>query len=116
LESIFIFILFDTVAWYWYDSNLAKEAAMKAARRACQRHGQQLLDETVVLVRVRPRRDRSGRVRWLRHFDFEFSDDGERRRQGEVTLLGRRVTDLRLALEDYVLHDQDDVSGPSHLH
>lgn len=113
--EIVIISLFIAVAWYWYDTNLARETAMMAARRACQRHGQQLLDETVVLTRVRPRRDHSGRVRWQRHYSFEFSGDGEQRRSGEVSLLGRRITGLILALDEHTLYEQDDVSGSSHF-
>lgn len=103
--EVLIIMLFLAIGWYWYDTNLAKEAAMVAARRACQRHGQQLLDETVVLASVRPRRDRSGRVRWLRRFEFEFTGDGEQRRSGEVSLLGRRITALTLALDEHILYD-----------
>ena len=115
VEGLFIFVLLG-MAWYWYDSTLAKEAAIAAARRACERHRQQLLDETVVLARIRPRRDRSGRMRLLRHYRFEFSGDGELRRSGEISLLGRRVTGLNLELGDYTLYDQDDDGQPPSLH
>ena len=37
-------------AWFWLDGMRAKEQATRAARRACERHELQLLDETVVLV------------------------------------------------------------------
>lgn len=114
--EILLVILFILLLWYWYDGTLAKEAAMGAARRACQRHGQQLLDETVALVNLRPRRDRSGRVRWWRLYRFEFSGDGEQRRGGEVSLLGRRVTGLSLALDEYTLFDQDGSDGTPRYH
>lgn len=100
------------MGWYWYDSTLAKEAAIRAARRACERYQQQLLDETVALARIRPRRDASGRVRLLRHYRFEFSGDGERRHSGEIRLLGRRITGLNLELDEHTLYDQDE-GGPS---
>lgn len=111
MDGLFIVLLLG-MAWYWYDSIIAKEAAVAAARRACERHHQQLLDETVVLARLRPRRDRSGRVRLLRHYRFEFSGDGEFRRGGEVILLGRRVTGLTLELDGHTLYDRDDNAPP----
>ena len=114
--EILLIVLLLALAWYWYDSTVAKEAAVGAARRACQRHSQQLLDETVALTRIRPRRDRSGRMRLLRHYRFEFSGDGELRRSGEISLLGQRVTGLNLELEDYMLYDQDDGGEPPSLH
>jgi len=115
VEGLFIVFLLGLV-WYWYDSTVAKEAAVAAARRACERHRQQLLDETVALTRLRPRRDRSGRVRLLRHYRFEFSGDGELRRSGEIILLGQRVTGLNLALDDHTLYDQDEDGRPPSLH
>lgn len=101
---VFLLIL---LAWFWYDSTLAKEKAMLAARRACERHGQQLLDETVALARIRPKRDRSGRVRWWRLYRFEFTADGAQRSFGEIHLLGQRVSSLTLALDEHTLYDQD---------
>jgi hypothetical protein len=115
LEALSI-ILFTLIGWYGYDAIQAKEAAIAAARRACARHQQQLLDETVVLARLRPRRDRSGRVRWWRRYRFEFSEDGEQRRGGELTMLGRRVTGLSLALDDHTLYDQDEGGHPPYGH
>ena len=114
--EVLLVILLLGLVWYWYDSTVVKEAAMVAARRACVRHQQQLLDETVVLERIRPRRDASGRVRLLRHYRFEFSADGERRRSGEIHLLGRRITGLNLELGDHTLYEQDEGGQPPTLH
>lgn len=109
MESLFI-VLALALAWYWYDGTVVKEKAVVSARRACERHSQQLLDETVVMARVRPQRDRSGRVRLLRHYRFEFSGDGEMRHGGEIVLLGQRVIALNLQLDDHTLYDNDE--GP----
>lgn len=78
-------------AWGWYSGTQAKEAAVRAARRACKRHNQQLLDETVALEGVKLRRDGSGRVRLLRHYGFDFTDDAEHRYHGRLTLLGHHL-------------------------
>jgi hypothetical protein len=112
--DVLLIVLLLVLVWYWYDGTVVKERAMAAARRACERHHQQLLDETVALIRVRPRRDPSGRMRLLRHYRFEFSGDGEQRSHGDITLLGQRVTGLNLELEDYTLYDQDE--QPPSLH
>lgn len=93
-------------AWGWYSGTLAKEAAVRAAQRTCAGHGQQLLDETVALQGLRPRRDRSGRLRLLRRYGFEFSGDGEVRHRGEVELLGQRVVAMNLELDGGILHEQ----------
>lgn len=93
------------VVWFWLDAMRARETAMAVVRRACSQHGVQLLDETVALVRLRLGRDASGHVGWRRRFRFEFSDEGDNRRCGEVELLGRQVTMLYLEMGPFVLHE-----------
>ncbi len=115
MEILLIGLLFGA-GWYWYDSTVAKEMAIVRARRACERYHQQLLDETVALARIRPRRDRSGRVRLLRHYRFEFSEEGDRRRSGEIILLGQRVTGLSLDMDEYTMYDQDESGQPPSTH
>ncbi|MDH5784507.1 MAG: DUF3301 domain-containing protein [Chromatiales bacterium] len=103
--EITLLIVVLLLAWYWYSGAQAREQVVQAARLACERHDQSLLDETVLLERLRPRRDRSGRMRWQREYSFEFSGVGEQRRRGTVVLFGGRITDLQLQMEGGTLHD-----------
>ncbi len=100
-----VIIIVILVGWYWFAGAQAREQAVKAARGACERHGQQLLDETVLLERLRPRRDRSGRMRLRREFSFEFSGEGEQRNRGSLALFGGRIVDLQLELPSGTLYD-----------
>lgn len=100
-----VFVILGLVAWFWFSSFQAKEHAIRIARRLCDRHQVQLLDQTVVQVRIRPRRDGSGRLRWLRDYRFEFTVDGEVRSEGFITLLAQRVIAAQLELEGHTLHD-----------
>jgi hypothetical protein len=84
-------------AWFWLDSLRARDIALGAARDACKADGVQLLDWTVALSRLRVGRNDDGQVRFLRVYDFEYSDTGDNRLHGSVTLLGRHVEALRLA-------------------
>jgi hypothetical protein len=101
------FIVLGLLGWWWYSGTVAREAAILAAGHACQRHGLQLLDETVSVQQIRMRRDRSGRVRLWRSFLFEFTDDGDRRRSGHLELLGRKVLAMHLDLPDGGLYEAD---------
>lgn len=94
-------------AWFWLDGMRGKELATTAARRACERHDLQLLDETVALTRLRLGRDGGGRLGWRRNFRFEFTREGDTRSSGEVELLGRWVTAMRLELGPFTLHEFD---------
>ena len=101
-------------AWFWLDGMRAKEQATRAARRACERHELQLLDETVVLVRLRLGRDHHGRAGWRRRYRFEFTREGDIRSQGEVELLGRWGIAMHLSLGPFTRHefDQSAAGGP----
>jgi hypothetical protein len=104
------------IAWGWYSGTMAKEAAVKAARRLCDGHGQQLLDETVVLQGIRPQRAATGRLGILRRYGFEFSGDGEQRRFGQIAMLGKRIVASHLDLGEYTLHEQAPEDPPRPLH
>ena len=84
------------LAWWWYDSMRAREAALDVARAACERDGLQFLDETVECVNTRPARDEEGRLALRRSYQFEFSDTGNNRRAGSVVILGTTVESLYL--------------------
>ena len=81
---------------FWRDSLGAREQARAASSRACQQMGVQLLDDTVALERLWPRRDRNGRLKLERVYVFEFTDTGQRRQVGSVLLVGWRVEVLHM--------------------
>ncbi len=83
-------------ALFWTDSLRARERALAAGRRACERYGVQLLDETVVFASLRLARDEEGRVRLKRTYRFEFSDTGDNRRHVAIVMLGPDLADLQL--------------------
>jgi hypothetical protein len=84
------------LAWLWWDSMQAREAAVAAARVACEAEGLQFLDDTVSLSAIRAARNAEGRLLLQRAYDFEFSDTGDNRIRGSVVTLGRRVILLRV--------------------
>jgi len=89
-------VLIVATALFWTDSLRARERALAAGRRACERYGVQLLDETVVFASLRLARDEDGRVRVKRTYRFEFSDTGDNRRHGAIVMLGPDLADLQL--------------------
>ena len=77
------------IAWFWLDTAAARDGARAAARRLCGALGVQFLDQSVALAQTRLRRDETGRLRWERVFQFEFSESGNERYPGRVQILGR---------------------------
>jgi hypothetical protein len=82
--------------WFLWSSLRAREAANAALRPACRAEGYLFLDDTVALHRIRLRRDEHGRANIERVYRFAYSDTGDNRRRGYVTLLGARVEDISL--------------------
>jgi hypothetical protein len=80
----------------WLDSLRARERAVQAGRRACERYDLQFLDDTVSFTRIRLRRDEDGQLRIARTYTFEFSDTGNNRRHGAIVMLGGELQDLQL--------------------
>jgi len=69
----------------------ARETANAAMRAACRDGGFLFLDDTVALEAMRPARDGDGRMTLRRVYDFEYSDTGNNRRKGSVTMIGSRI-------------------------
>ncbi|MFN0040536.1 MAG: DUF3301 domain-containing protein [Burkholderiales bacterium] len=82
--------------WFWSDSMRAREVAIDAGRRACDAEQVQFLDWSVALRKIRLSRDDEGRRRLQRTYEFEFSDTGNNRLRGSVTLIGRQLLALNL--------------------
>ncbi|MBS1145106.1 MAG: hypothetical protein H6R14_2512 [Proteobacteria bacterium] len=104
-----LFLLLTAAAvWFWLDSLKAREIGVNAARQACQDDGLQFLDETVVGRSLRLARDDAGRLKIRRVFAFEYSDTGNDRRSGSVTLLGHDVELLHIRPHLYVIPNTHD--------
>lgn len=84
------------LAWLWYDSMRARERAVAAGQTACAREQLQFLDETVECTSVRPARSEAGHLVLRRVYRFEFSDDGSRRRSGQIVMLAGEVESLTM--------------------
>lgn len=89
------------LGWLWHDSMRARERAVAAGQRACERERLQFLDETVECVSLWPARDDAGHMALRRIYRFEFSDSGDNRRAGSVVMLGGGVESL--TMEPFVL-------------
>ena len=89
-------LMLGALAWLWFDSLKAREAAVRAARAACAAEGLLLLDDTVAICGLKPARDDDGRLKLQRAYDFEYSDTGNNRLKGSVVLLGHRVLILNV--------------------
>lgn len=96
-EIISILVL-AAIAWLWFDSVKVREIAIRAARDACAAERMQFLDETVAISSLRFARNEDGRLVLRRIYSFEYSESGNNRRPGSVTLLGQEVLRVSVGL------------------
>ncbi len=91
LGNLFIFLLFVTVAaWFWHAHGI-RERALLAVQRHCQKLDIELLDGNVAFRRLGWVRDARGHRRFARVYGFEFTVTGEQRHQGSICMFGMRV-------------------------
>jgi hypothetical protein len=93
-------LIFLAAGWFWLDSLRSRDVALDGARRACEAEGVQLLDWTVAMKKIRLGRDEEGRRGFQRTYEFEFSDTGNNRIGGSITVLGRQLLALNLPVID----------------
>ncbi len=103
LTETFFLLLAGAGFWFWLDTLKAREIGIQAARQACADDDLQFLDETVVGRSVRLARDDAGVLRLRRVYAFEYSDTGDNRRSGSVTMLGHEVELLHVRPHLYVI-------------
>ncbi len=112
MDNIIFLLLLGAVLWFWMDNLRAREAAIRAARNACKLRGLQLLDETVGMAALKPRRGPDGRMRFARRYRFEFSADGVHRNLGEIKLLGHVLEGVEMSFADLPLEADYEVEPP----
>jgi hypothetical protein len=93
LPLILLLCLVPAIA-FWVSGRFAAELAATHGRRACEHAGVQWLDQSVHQVRIRLKRNAKGQLRWERQYRFEYSNGGDDRRAGLVTILGGSLSGL----------------------
>jgi hypothetical protein len=91
---------------FWWQGDMIKRIALQHLHQYFREQDLQLLDQTIVLKGVWPRRSDSGSLQLRRRYEFEFTSTGEARYQGLIELNGRRVH--RIELEPHLLPDTHD--------
>lgn len=95
LTDMLVLLALGATVGAWMKLSRAREHAVREARAQCQRHGVQLLDETVGLRRVRLRRV-NGLRRLERCYEFEVSVEGNDRASGRLWMIGHSLSSLSL--------------------
>jgi hypothetical protein len=93
---LLLLLVFIAFAAFWHDALGTRERANDAARETCTATGGALLDGTVVFRSLKLARGSSGRLVFERTYLFEYTVDGNTRRQGFIVMFGQRVDTIGL--------------------
>lgn len=105
LSNLLLLLVLGAVVGLWLKLSVAREHAVREARRQCQQHGLQLLDETVGLRGVRLRRINGLRM-IERCYGFEVSIDGHDREPGRLWMIGDALSSLSLPTIERLPHEE----------
>lgn len=95
--SLLLLLALAAFGWFWLNSLRILEIAREAGRQACIKADVQFLDDTVARIGLAIARDQSGRRVLRRTYRFEFSETGNSRIEGEITMLGDTIESLTMA-------------------
>ena len=95
LSNLLLLLALGAIVGLWLKLSVAREHAICEARRLCQQHDLQLLDETVGLRGIRLRRVNGLRM-IERCYGFEVSLEGHDREPGRLWMIGNELTSLSL--------------------
>lgn len=95
LFNLMLMFLFCLSIIYWWVGQKAKQVAVAAAKKRCDKLDLQFLDATVSLEKTRIKLHR-GQPMLQREFHFEFASQGDERFGGEVLMLGSNVNSIHL--------------------
>jgi hypothetical protein len=104
--TLLLLLILSAIAGTWLRLSRARDKAIQEARARCQRHGLQLLDETVGLSGLRIRHMHGRRV-IERRYSFEVSVDGNDREAGHLWMIGNVLTALILPTIELYTPDDD---------
>lgn len=110
-SDLFLLLGLLVIVAAWLKLSRFRELAAAEARRQCERHGLQLLDETVGLRSMGLRR-LDGMLVIERSYGFEVSIDGDDREPGRLWMAQGRLTGLSLPTIETRIPDQPDDDAP----
>ena len=93
---LLLLLVFTGFAVFWNDTLSTRERANDAARETCVSTGGALLDGTVVFRKLKVVRGLGGRLAFERTYVFDYTLDGDTRRQGFIVMFGQRVDSIGL--------------------
>lgn len=99
---------------FWFETLRMREYVTRRCKSTCEAAGLQLLDQSVALSGISLKRDRNGRWRVHRSYQFHVSENGADRHMGHIILTGTRIEAVHIEGQSgtTILHEE----RPMQLH
>ena len=96
MNGLVLLLIISALIWFWLDSRRAHEFGVGLCRHLCEKQAMILLDEAVILDKLKLRRNKNGRIVFERSYRFEYSDDIALRQQGTLVMLGLEPVEITI--------------------
>ncbi len=106
LTDLALVFLVITALGYWWHLMGIRNLALMLSKSHCKKLGLQLLDESLVMKKIRLKRADSGSIQVARVYGFEFTSTGSQRYSGEIALLGKSLLGFELSAYE-VPHEEE---------
>ena len=97
MTNLNIFLLLMLLAWFWLSNLRVREIATGISKAACSQRGVQFLDQTVSLRKMSLSWLSTG-LKMRRVYRFDYSEEGEGRHTGHITMLGMDLVEISMGL------------------
>lgn len=88
---LLLLAVISLILLFWFETLRMREYVIRRCKSTCEAAGLQLLDQSVALSAISLKRDRNGRWRIHRRYQFHVSESGADRYTGHLILTGTRL-------------------------
>jgi len=89
--ALILLAIVTLILLFWFETLRMREYVIRRCKSTCEAAGLQLLDQSVALNSISMKRDRNGRWRVHRSYQFHVSENGTDRYPGSIILTGNRI-------------------------
>lgn len=111
-NPLLLLAIITLILLFWFETLRMREYVIRRCKSTCESAGLQLLDQSVALSGISLKRDRNGRWRIHRRYQFHVSESGADRHTGHMILTGTRIESIRIEGESgtTILHEERPIS------
>lgn len=96
-------MILSVLIWFWLESMRVNEIARMMGAKKCRENNVQFLDDTVHLSNIKLGKNSYGQLKFVRNYNFEFTNSEKHRYQGSLSLAGKQL--VKFHMDAYRLNE-----------